>query len=85
MRKSFRCRESCQVDDNTSSQFGNMLVLAATYRSRHLSWLVTKDELLTLLRRTIDFLSSLAPISTTLAVDAQILAHIKERIVNGVE
>ena len=65
-----------------SSQFGNMLVLAATYQSRHLSWMVSKDELLKLLCRTIDFLSSLAPISTTLAVDAQLLTHIRERVVS---
>lgn len=37
-----------------------MLVLAVTFQSKPLSWLVTKDDLLALLNKTIDFPSSLS-------------------------
>ena len=57
-----------------------MLVLAATYRSGHLSWLIEKDDLLSLLNRTINFLMSQAPVSTTLFTDATLLKHIKDKI-----
>ena len=59
-----------------NSQFGNMLVLIATQRS-WLSHLLDKREVVRLLDRTIRFLSSLAPISTTLAADADILKNLK--------
>ena len=64
---------------NGSRQFGNMLVLAATYQSKHLSWLLAKDDLPALMNRTINFLNSLAPISTTLAEDALLLTHIRDK------
>ena len=62
------------------SQFGNMLVLAATYRS-HLGKLVEKHNFIRLLDRTIAFLRELAPISTTLETDASILQNVKLIIV----
>ena len=64
---------------NRSSQFGNMLVLAATYRS-HLGKLVEKHNFIRLLDRTIAFLRELAPISTTLETDASILQSVKRII-----
>jgi len=63
------------------AQFGNMLVLAATYRS-HLGKLVDKANFLRLLDRTINFLSELGAISTTLQADAEILQHVKKIIIN---
>ena len=57
-----------------------MLVLAATFRSKHLSFLIPQPDLLRLLNRTIDFLESLGPISTTLAKDASLLRVIKDRL-----
>ncbi|MCJ1383288.1 hypothetical protein MMC17_006401 [Xylographa soralifera] len=56
------------------AQFGNMLVLAATYRS-HLGKLVDKANFLRLLDRTITFLSELSSISSTLEKDAETLRH----------
>ena len=63
-------------DDCTSSQFGNMLVLAATYKSSQLNWLMPKSTLISLLQRTIKFLDTLSPISTTLRADAEILKNV---------
>ena len=60
-----------------------MLVLSAVYQSKHLRWLISKDELMSLLNRTIRYLSSLAPISTTLAVDAYLLTQIREKVDGG--
>ncbi|KAL8782601.1 MAG: hypothetical protein Q9213_005233 [Squamulea squamosa] len=59
------------------AQFGNMLVLATTYKS-HLSFLIEKGTLEHLFRRTINFLRSLEPVSDTLAKDAQILERLQE-------
>ncbi|OCK73945.1 hypothetical protein K432DRAFT_218789 [Lepidopterella palustris CBS 459.81] len=56
------------------AQFGNMLVLAAVYRSR-LKELVSFEILDALLTRTIKFLRRLAPNSPTLKLDADILAN----------
>lgn len=61
-------------------QFGNILVLAATFMSDHLAWLIQKDELLRLLNRTVNFLSSLEPISTTLAEDVRILKGVRNQV-----
>lgn len=62
-----------------SRQFGNMLVLAATYKS-HLSRLVNRNKLEELLDRTINFLGKYSPISPTLKKDAEILHDIKQQI-----
>ncbi|KAL8857140.1 MAG: hypothetical protein Q9178_006316 [Gyalolechia marmorata] len=59
------------------AQFGNMLVLATTYKS-HLSFLIPKPKLEHLFRRTINFLRSLEPVSETLAKDALILEKLQE-------
>ena len=64
---------------NVNSQFGNMLVLAATYRS-HLGKLVDKTNFIRLLDRTIVFLSELSSISSTLEKDAEILKFVKRTI-----
>ena len=59
------------------AQFGNMLVLATTYKS-HLTFLIPKPKLEHLFRRTINFLRSLEPVSETLAKDALILEKLQE-------
>lgn len=56
-------------------QFGNCLVLAATHRSQ-LHDLVPREELRSLLRRTIKLLRDLAPLSPALRQDAVILEHL---------
>lgn len=61
------------------SQFGNMLVLSATYMSS-LHELVDRDVLEKLLKRTIGFLLRNRNISPTLRADAQILSDIYQRI-----
>ncbi|KAB8212798.1 hypothetical protein BDV33DRAFT_231553 [Aspergillus novoparasiticus] len=61
------------------AQFGNMLVLSATYKSS-LSELVDRDELERLLKRTINFLLQSCYISPTLRADAQILSKIYETL-----
>lgn len=53
-------------------QFGNMLVLAATYISP-LGELVKRDQLESLFQRTITFLDQSRDISPTLRKDAEIL------------
>jgi hypothetical protein len=63
-----------------SRQFGNMLVLAATYVN--LPQYVQKKELMDLLDRTIQFLSELGPISSTLKFDAQVLGEIRSNILS---
>ncbi|KAJ6123307.1 hypothetical protein N7512_005772 [Penicillium capsulatum] len=61
------------------AQFGNMLVLAATYNSS-LHELVERSTLERLLRRTIKFLLRSRHISPTLRADARILTEIYEKI-----
>ncbi|GAB1209616.1 hypothetical protein APSETT445_008397 [Aspergillus pseudonomiae] len=61
------------------AQFGNMLVLSATYMSS-LSELVDRNELERLLKRTINFLLQSRYISPTLRADARILTEIYEKI-----
>ena len=65
-----------------NSQFGNVLVLAAVLESR-LHWLVERAEVLRLLRRTIAFLRSLSPISSTLSTDASVLESVLRKIEAG--
>ncbi|KAF7590269.1 hypothetical protein BBP40_003107 [Aspergillus hancockii] len=64
------------------AQFGNMLVLSATYMSS-LSELVDRNELERLLKRTINFLLQSRHISPTLRADARILTEIHTRIFGG--
>ena len=59
-------------------QFGNILVLSATYKSESLSYLVEKTQLDHLFDRTIKFLDRLGSISKTLRRDMEILVHLKE-------
>ncbi|OJJ67456.1 hypothetical protein ASPBRDRAFT_343320 [Aspergillus brasiliensis CBS 101740] len=61
------------------AQFGNMLVLSATYMSS-LSELVDRNDLDRLLKRTIRFLLQSREISPTLRADAKILSEIYEKI-----
>jgi hypothetical protein len=61
-------------------QFGNVLVLATTYRSRSLHNLVPRDKLEHLFDRTIKFLHSLGPISATLETDSKILTRLREDV-----
>ncbi|KAA6413467.1 MAG: hypothetical protein FRX48_03213 [Lasallia pustulata] len=64
------------------AQFGNMLVLAATYRS-HLGYLVPYEELARLLERTITFLRRLRDISKTLEQDCMILEAVNQVVNQG--
>ena len=73
------CEATSEIYANPGRQFGNMLVIAAVLQS-HLSWLIEKREVIKLLDRTINFLRSLAPISTTLGTDANLLETIKAKI-----
>ena len=68
---------------DVNRQFGNMLVLSAVYSSKVLDFLVDEQELKRLLERTIQFLRSLAPISTTLAKDCELLTVVREKIERG--
>ncbi|EEH07746.1 C6 zinc finger domain-containing protein [Histoplasma capsulatum G186AR] len=61
------------------AQFGNMLVLSATYMSP-LSQLVDRETLRSLLNRTINFLLQSRHISPTLSKDAEILTLIRQKI-----
>ncbi|KAJ5084234.1 hypothetical protein NUU61_008813 [Penicillium alfredii] len=61
------------------AQFGNMLVLSATYMSS-LTELVDKNTLERLLKRTIRFLLRSENISPTLRADARILTEIYQKI-----
>lgn len=58
-------------------QFGNVLVLATTYKSKSLGQLVSKTQLAQLFERTINFLRSHSSISATLAEDAKILELVR--------
>lgn len=60
------------------SQFGNLLVLAATYTHEKLKVYVPEDKLRYLLDRTITFLDRLAPISQTCKADCWILRRIRQ-------
>lgn len=59
------------------AQFGNMLVLATTYKSP-LAFLIQKVTLERLFHRTINFLRSLEAVSETLGRDALILEKLQE-------
>jgi hypothetical protein len=78
MRK-FLIPHSHVKQTNRRRQFGNMLVLSATYMSG-LRQLVERDELERLLKRTIRFLAQSKDISPTLRADAQILSGIYHKI-----
>lgn len=70
---------SC-LDSNTEKsyrQFGNILVLAATYHAG-LTDLISRHELEMLLNRTLDFLGRWQPISPSLAKDAEILRSVQK-------
>ena len=56
-----------------------MLVLAATFKSS-LKFLITAEQLEHLFDRTINFLNSLRPISSSLAQDAVILESVRQVI-----
>lgn len=60
-------------------QFGNMLVLAAAYKSL-LRVLIDREKLRQLLDRTIHFLLRSKTISPTLVKDAEILSKIRQHI-----
>ena len=66
-----------------SRQFGNMLVLSATYMSE-LRPLVDREILRGLLKRTIRFLMEYRHVSPTLIRNAEILTSIHERIFGDV-
>lgn len=59
-------------------QFGNLIVLATTYKSRTLNHLVPREKLEKLFDRTIRFLRNHRNISSTLEKDAEILETVRE-------
>lgn len=63
-------------------QFGNVLVLSATYNSPNpqLRSMVSEDTLRKLLVRTIDFLEDKKGISPALGNDARILRHVQAKL-----
>ncbi|KAI9836789.1 MAG: hypothetical protein M1819_000954 [Sarea resinae] len=61
------------------AQFGNLLVLSATYDS-DLSFMVPREKLMQLLKRTIKFLRPLGRLSPTLKMDTVILEHIESQL-----
>ncbi|KAF2763949.1 hypothetical protein EJ03DRAFT_283087 [Teratosphaeria nubilosa] len=68
------------IHGTAHAQFGNMLVLSATYYSNALRSLVDPDRFRRLLERTIGFLRKLSPISPTCAIDCSILEKIHKKI-----
>ncbi|KAK0850701.1 hypothetical protein LTR91_012315 [Friedmanniomyces endolithicus] len=70
------------IHGTAHAQFGNMLVLSATYYSSYLNFLVSdqKDRFQRLLSRTIKFLKRLSAISPTCAVDYAILENIQKAL-----
>ncbi|KAH9819796.1 C6 zinc finger protein domain-containing protein, partial [Teratosphaeria destructans] len=68
------------IHGTAHAQFGNMLVLSATYYNKALSPLVDKERFRKLLERTIRFLRKLAPISPTCRIDCSILESIQKKL-----
>lgn len=67
----------------TYSQFGNMLVLSATWRTHNLRKLIDQARFQSLLDRTIGFLRQLSAISPTCELDCSILESI-QRVLFGI-
>jgi hypothetical protein len=63
-------------------QFGNMLVLSATWRTAYLRELIDQERFQTLLDRTICFLRKLSAISPTCQLDCSILEKV-QRVLFG--
>jgi hypothetical protein len=84
MRKFYSNRPTIALSDSVFNhrQFGNMLVLSATYMS-YLWELVNHKDLNRLLMRTINFLFKSRNISPSLSMDAKILAGIYKKIFHG--
>lgn len=83
MRKSFTATTTFGGKDSeliffTQRQFGNLIVLATTYKSKILHDLVPREKLEKLFDRTIRFLRQHRNISLTLNQDANILEMIRE-------
>ncbi|TKA83279.1 hypothetical protein B0A55_00792 [Friedmanniomyces simplex] len=70
------------IHGTAHAQFGNMLVLSATYYNKYLNFLISdhKDRFQTLLSRTIRFLRRLSTISPTCSVDCAILENIQRAL-----
>ena len=67
------------------SQFGNMLVLSAAFKSKTLGKYVPEHTIDRLFNRTIKLLRALSPISKTLEQDAHILRCLKTVVFDGKE
>ncbi|SMR53960.1 unnamed protein product [Zymoseptoria tritici ST99CH_1E4] len=68
------------IHGTAHAQFGNMLVLSATYESQYLTQLVPREKFQYLMARTIKFLRGLAPISETCKLDCGILEKFNKTI-----
>ena len=76
MRKSFTWQKSSLTLLTIFRQFGNMLVLSATFYNKWLKTLVAENRFHGLLERTIKFLRRHSQISPTCAHDCSILEKI---------
>lgn len=65
---------------NGYSQFGNLLVLQAAYQSPALKNMIAPQVLCDLITKTIRWLQTLAPISSALRKDAQILENAASKL-----
>lgn len=83
MRK-FSTQLPMRVIDIVARQFGNILVLSATYKSKSamLSSLVPREKLEHLFDRTIRLLQNLSPLSESLERDAAILEVLRTIVFN---
>ncbi|KAK5115511.1 hypothetical protein LTR62_001170 [Meristemomyces frigidus] len=68
------------IHGTAHAQFGNMLVLSATFYKDRMRTLVPEDKFRTLLHRTIGFLRRLGPISPTFQIDCTILERIQKTL-----
>ena len=83
MRESSSCVPCSDGMLTIYRQFGNMLVLSATWRTHFLRKLIDQDRFQALLDRTIGFLSKLSSISPTCRDDCKILEKIRLFLFGG--
>jgi len=83
MRKLYNRTSFQYATLTTYSQFGNMLVLSATWKTHYLRKLIDQERFQVLLGRTIGFLRKLSAISPTCQLDCSILEKI-QRVLFGI-
>ena len=85
MRKSKSNMTRSYVELTDTSQFGNMLVLAAVFKSQLCRYLprdaqLTKQNLTALMDRTCKVLGEIAPNSPILEMDLKILRNVRKQL-----